>query len=121
MLDLGHADGKIVDLDQPDPSECANNDPVHGCAFPAAEVMIAMNTDLVDDAPYLIPFFQAWDWSAGNQLLAEGFYSEISDDYDSAEEAFEATAISYLNSSENWHSWVPSDVLDGVLSALAAE
>ena len=121
MLDLGHADGKIVDLDQPDPSECPNNDPVHGCAFPAAEVMIAMNTDLVDDAPYLIPFFQAWDWSAGNQLLAEGFYSEISDDYDSAEEAFEATAISYLNSSENWHSWVPSDVLDGVLSALAAE
>ena len=83
--------------------------------------MIAMNTELVDDAPYLIPFFQAWDWSAGNQLLAEGFYADIADDYGTAEEAFEATAISYLNSSENWHSWVPADVLEDVLSALAAE
>ena len=80
-----------------------------------------MNTELVDDAPYLIPFFQSWDWSAGNQLLAEGFYADIADDYGTAEEAFEATAISYLNGSENWHSWVPADVLEDVLSALAAE
>ena len=121
MHELGYGDGAIVDLDQPDPSECPNNDPVHGCAFPAAEVMIAMNTELVDDAPYLIPFFQAWDWSAGNQLLAEGFYADIADDYGTAEEAFEATAISYLKGSENWHSWVPADVLEDVLSALAAE
>ncbi|GIT42896.1 MAG: hypothetical protein Ct9H300mP11_08320 [Chloroflexota bacterium] len=33
---------------------------------PAAEIMIAMNTELVNDAPELISFFQNWDWSAGN-------------------------------------------------------
>ena len=74
MLDLGYPE-KIIDLDQPAPSECANNDPVHGCAFPPAEVMIAMNTALVKDAPYLIEFFNNWDWSAGNQLVAEAWYA----------------------------------------------
>ena len=70
MLDLGYPE-KIVDLEQPDPSTCAGNDPVHGCAFPPAEIMIAMNTNLVQDAPYLISFFNQWDWSAGNQLVAD--------------------------------------------------
>jgi len=121
MSDLGYADGKIVDLEQPAPSECKDNDPVHGCAFPAAEIMIAMNTELIDDAPYLIPFFQKWDWSAKNQLLAEGNYAEIADDYGSAEEAFEATAISYLKESDNWHSWVPEEILANITVALERE
>lgn len=121
MVELGYAEGKIVDLEQPDPSTCKDGDPVHGCAFPPAEIMIAMNTELINDAPYLIPFFQNWDWSAQNQLLAEDNYAEIVDDYGTAEEAFEATAISYLKDSDNWHSWVPDGVLTDTLAALAKE
>jgi glycine betaine/proline transport system substrate-binding protein len=120
MLDLGYPTG-VVDLDQPDPSECAGNDPVHGCAFPAAEVMIAMNTELVVDAPYLIPFFQNWDWSAGNQLVADGWYAENSADYGTAEEAFTGTAVWFLSNNDSWKSWVPEEVAGKVTAALANE
>jgi glycine betaine/proline transport system substrate-binding protein len=118
MLDLGYPE-KVIDLAQPDPSTCANNDPVNGCAFPPAEVMIAMNTELVKDAPYLIEFFNNWDWSAGNQLAADGWYGENSGNYGSSEEAFEATAVWYLSNNDAWQSWVPGDVLENVLAALA--
>ena len=41
------------DLEQPDSSACPDEDPTHGCSFPASEIMIAMNTELVQDAPEL--------------------------------------------------------------------
>jgi len=109
----------MFDLEQPDPSECAGNDPVHGCAFPAAEIMIAMNTELVADAPELIPFFQKWDWSAGNQLAAEGWYGENKDKYDNSEEAYSATGVWYLTNNDAWKDWVPADVAANVAAALA--
>ena len=118
MLDLGYPE-KVIDLEQPDPSTCANNDPVHGCAFPPAEIMIAMNTALVEDAPYLISFFNKWDWSAGNQLVADAWYGEHSDRYDTSEEAFEATAVWFLKNNDSWQSWVPDDVREKVLAAIA--
>ena len=118
MLDLEYP-VKVVDLEQPDPSTCAGNDPVHGCAFPPAEIMIAMNTDLVHEAPYLIKFFNNWDWSAGNQLVADAWYGDNNGDYGSSEEAFEATAVWFLSNNDSWQSWVPEDVRDGVLAALA--
>ena len=117
MLDLNYP-VDIVDLAQPDPSTCANNDPVNGCAFPPAEIMIAMNTELVHEAPYLIQFFNKWDWSAGNQLGADAWYGENSGNYDTSEEAFEATAVWYLSNNDAWQSWVPEDVLAKVLAAL---
>ena len=118
MLDLEYP-VKVVDLEQPDPSTCAGNDPVHGCAFPPAEIMIAMNTDLVHEAPYLIKFFNNWDWSAGNQLVADAWYGDNNGDYGSSEEAFEATAVWFLSNNDSWQSWVPEDVRDSVLAALA--
>ena len=114
-----------VDLEQPDPSECADNSPIHGCAFPAAEVMIAMNTELVNDAPELITFFQNWDWSAGNQLAAEGWYADnkegLTNDGKSSEEIYSATGVWYLQNNDAWKSWVPDDVSANVEAALAKE
>ena len=113
------------DLEQPDPSKCADNSPVHGCAFPAAEIMIAMNTELVADAPELITFFNNWDWSAGNQLAAEGWYSEnktaLKDAGRSSEEIYSATGIWYLKNNDAWKHWVPVDVWAKVKTALAKE
>ena len=108
-------------LEQPDPSTCANNDPVHGCAFPAAEIMIAMNTDLVSAAPELISFFQKWDWSAGNQLVAEGWYGDNKDNYDNVEAASSATGVWYLKNNDAWKDWVPAEVASNLEAALAKE
>jgi glycine betaine/proline transport system substrate-binding protein len=108
-------------LNQPDPSECPNNDPVHGCEFPAAQIMIAMNTSLVDEAPELIAFFRKWDWSAVNQLAAEGWFNENKNNYDSAEEAYSQTGVWYLKNNDGWKSWVPDDVRANVEAALDQE
>ncbi|MDA0264687.1 MAG: ABC transporter substrate-binding protein [Chloroflexi bacterium] len=108
-------------LEQPDPSECPNNDPALGCEFPAANILIAMNTDLSAEAPELIPFFKNWDWSASNQLAADGWYGENKDNFDTSEEAYSATGIWYLKNNDAWKSWVPADVLANVEEALANE
>jgi len=117
--------GGIVDLEQPDPSTCAANSPIHGCSFPAAEVMIAMNMELVNDAPELITFFKNWDWSAVNQLAAENWHKDnseaLADKGASSEEIFSATGVWYLKNSDAWKSWVPSDVQANVEAALAKE
>ena len=117
--------GGIVDLEQPHPSECVDNSPIHGCSFPPAEVMIAMNTELVDDAPELIAFFKNWDWSAANQLAAENWHAANSEALAnkgaSSEEIFSATGVWYLKNSDAWKSWVPSDVQANVEAALAKE
>ena len=108
-------------LEQPDPATCPDNDPVHGCEFPAAQIMIAMNTSLVDEAPELIGFFRKWDWSAVNQLAADGWHAENKDNYDTSEEAYSATGVWYLKNNDGWKSWVPADVLANVEAALANE
>ena len=108
-------------LGQPDPSTCTDNDPVHGCEFPAAQIMIAMNTSLVEEAPELIGFFRQWDWSAVNQLAADGWHAENKDNYDTSEEAYSATGVWYLKNNDGWKSWVPGDVLARVEAALASE
>ena len=108
-------------LEQPDPATCPDNDPVHGCEFPAAQIMIAMNTALVDEAPELIAFFRNWDWSAVNQLAADGWYAENKDSYDTSEEAYSATGVWYLKNNDGWKSWVPEDVLASVEAALTNE
>jgi glycine betaine/proline transport system substrate-binding protein len=117
--------GGIVDLEQPDPSTCAANSPIHGCSFPPAEVMIAMNMELVNDAPELITFFKHWDWSAVNQLAAENWHKDnseaLADKGASSEEIFSATGAWYLKNNEGWKSWVPADVLANVEAALAKE
>ena len=117
--------GGLVDLEQPDPSTCADNSPIHGCSFPPAEVMIAMNMELVNDAPELIAFFKNWDWSAVNQLAAENWHGAnseaLADKGASSEEVFTATGVAYLKNNEGWKSWVPADVLANVEAALAKE
>ena len=83
--------------------------------------MIAMNTDLYADAPELIAFFKNWDWSAGNQLAADGWYGDNKDDYDSSEEAYSATGVWYLKNNDAWKTWVPAEILANVEAALANE
>jgi len=115
----------IVDLEQPDPSTCAEESPIHGCSFPTAEILVAMNTELVSDAPELIPFFKNWDWSSGNQLAADSWHTDnetrLADEGASSEEIYEATGVWYLKNNDAWRSWVSSEVAANVDAALAKE
>ncbi len=102
-------------LEEPAAEGCAN--PGEGCAFPPAEVLIAVNTDLIAEAPEVIAFLRNWDWNGVNQLFAEAWYSENKDDFD---DPFEATGIYFLKNNETWTEWVPDDVEAKVKAALAA-
>lgn len=103
-------------LEEPAADGCAY--PGEGCAFPPAEVLIAVNNDLITEAPEIIEFLRNWNWNGVNQLFAEGWYGENKDDFD---DPFEATGIYFLKNSDSWAEWVPDDVEANVRAALAAE
>ena len=108
-------------LEQPDPSECADNDPALGCGFPTAEILIALHSDYQGEGyEELRAFLEKWDWNATNQLAAEGHYGEIKDDAATSEEAYRNTAIWYLNNNDAWQSWVSADAKDRIIESLAA-
>jgi len=87
--------------------------------------MIALNTELLEDAPELISFFKKWDWHGGNQLAAEDWYSyneeRLADQGKTSEEIFNATGVWYLENNDEWENWVPDDVAENVLEALSRE
>ena len=111
----------MVGLEQPPIANCAGADPALGCEIPAAEVLVAMNMDLVEDAPELITFFRNWDWSASNQLAAEGWHADNKDAAASSDDAYTATAIWYLKNNDAWKAWLPEAELAKVEEALAAK
>ena len=112
-------------LEQPAPASCKDEDPVHGCAWGLSEILVAINPAAAVDAPELIPFFANWDWSAGNQLAAEGWHGANSEALEnagaSAEEIFSATGVWYLKNNDAWKEWVPLQVAAKVQAALAKE
>ena len=108
-------------LDQPDPSQCPDNDPKFGCEFPTAEILVAMNTETAAIASDLIPFFRNWEWALAEQGAAETWYTENKDSYTSDEEARLATGAWFLKNNEIWKDWVPEDIVANVEAALAAE
>jgi glycine betaine/proline transport system substrate-binding protein len=99
-------------LEEPEwTEECWNGD--QGCAYPASEVRIAVNTTLLSDAPDVVEFLRAWDFAADVQVLSEIWMSENNASTDEA-------AIWYLMTyPEVWSAFVPDDVAAAVQDALA--
>lgn len=93
--------------------ECWNGD--QGCAYPASEIRIAVNSSLLDDAPDVVEFLLAWDFDADVQVLSEIW---MADNNTSPDEA----AIWYLETyGEVWSAFVSDDVAEAVREALAEE
>ena len=91
--------------------ECWNGD--QGCAYPASEIRIAVNSSLLDDAPDVVEFLLAWDFDADVQVLSEIW---MADNNTSPDEA----AIWYLETyGEVWSAFVSDDVAEAVREALA--
>ena len=86
-----------------------------GCAYPTAEIKIAVHESLIDRAPELVQFFRRWDFTAKSQIATEAWMGENN-------ETTDAAAINYLqNFSDLWEEYVPEDVAARVHEALAQE
>lgn len=83
-----------------------------GCAYPVAEVLIVLRNDLIEQAPDLVSMFEKWDFSAGNQLAAEGYMADSGAD-------FPAVADWFLANTEDWKNWVTSDAEENILESLS--
>ena len=81
------------------------------CAYPIAEIYIAVRTELAEKAPDLIEFLGKWDFNAGNQLAAEGYLEETGAD-------FPEVADWFLENTEQWQEWVAAGVADKVLAGI---
>ena len=86
-----------------------------GCAYPDSEVRIAVHHTLLEAAPDIVEFLRAWDFSASVQVESEIW---LSDNNATPDEA----AVWYLsNNPDVWGAYVPDDVAERVLAALAEE
>ena len=50
--------------------------------------------------------------------MADAWYSDNADNYGTAEEAFEATAVWFLKNNDAWQTWLPDDEKEKVLAKL---
>ena len=84
------------------------------CAYPVAEVVIAVNTEIKGSAPDVVELLGKWDWSFGNQRQAETYFADTG-------AAYGEVAIWWLQNSDAWREWVTADAAEKVDAALAAE
>lgn len=98
-------------LEEPEwTQECWDSD--KGCAYPASEVRIAVNTELVDRAPDVIEFLRAWDYSANEQVSTEIWMGQN-------DAAPEEGAMYYLRTFRDvWSQFVPADVAELIDAAI---
>ena len=93
--------------------ECWEDD--QGCAYPTAEIKIAVHESLIERAPDLVQFFRKWDFTAATHIATEAWMTENN-------EAPDTAAIYYLKTfGDVWEAFVPEDVAARVNQALAAE
>lgn len=106
--------GGYVVLEEPPYSEECANDPdetkAWACAYPLAEVFIAMRNDMIEAAPDVAEFLGKWDFNAGNALAADARAAEGDD--------FPEIASWWLANTTEWKDWVAPGIADKVLAAL---
>ena len=88
-------------------------DAERNCGYSIAQVLIVMRKDLIDQVPDLVTFFEKWDFSAANQLEAEGYLGELDGN-------FSAAADKFLQNNSAWKNWVTSDAASKVEAAVGS-
>ena len=89
--------------------ECFETD--FTCSYPVSQVIIVVRTEIAEQAPEVVEFFDKWDFNAGNQLAAEGYLNESGAEY--AE-----VAVWFLQNTEDWKNWVTPDALAKIEAAV---
>ena len=88
-------------------------DPAQGYAYPVAEVLIGISTDLETRAPDVVDMLRKYDFVGAEQVAAEIWMS----DNDATETE---AAINWLSTSTYWHAWVTDEARNYVEAALAS-
>ena len=102
-------DGYVVLEEPPYTAECWAAD--SGCSYPTAEVLVTVRSELLDSAPDAVDFLKKWDWSASNQLAAEGYFVDTGAEYGDV-------ATWWLANNDAWKSWVTSEAAARIEAAL---
>ena len=102
-------DGYVVLEEPPYTAECWAAD--SGCSYPTAEVLVTVRSELLDSAPDAVDFLKKWDWSASNQLAAEGYFVDMGAEYGDV-------ATWWLANNDAWKSWVTSEATAKIEAAL---
>ena len=100
-------------LEEPDcaPGQAPND----GCAYPIANIKIAVHPSMYDKAPDVVTFLSNWDFTAEADVAANAYKAESG-------VSFEELAVWFLKTQEStWTLWVPGDVAEKVKAALAQE
>ena len=100
-------------LEEPEwTQECWDSD--KGCAYPASEVRIAVNSELVGRAPDVVEFLRAWDYSATEQVSTEIWMGQNN-------AAPDEGALYYLRTFRDvWSQFVSAEVAERIDAALDA-
>ena len=86
-------------------------DTEYACEYADAEVVIAMRTDLIEKAPDVVDFFEAYT------LSDDGIFSLLGRYADTGEDPADVAKY-WLRTSHEWEEWVAPGVADKVLDAL---
>ncbi len=86
-----------------------------GCAYPTAQVLVAVHPSMLSIAPEVVEFLRKWDFTARRQTKTEKW---MHDNDATTEEA----AAFFLNTSATvWTEWVPEKVAQRVQVVLAGQ
>lgn len=104
---------KMTRLEEPDFDDAVWQDESNlACAYPSAQVLIGINSELEKRAPEVVEFLQNYETSLeqNNEFLA--YMSDHNNDE-------KVAAVYFLQKyKDEWHSWVPADVAARVDQAL---
>ena len=103
--------GYVILEEEAHTPECFETD--FTCAYPVAEVLIVMRSDLIEEAPDVLEFFEKWDFNAGNQLAAEGYLNESDAEYADV-------AAWFLANTDDWKNWVTPEAQAKIEAVIAA-
>jgi len=86
-----------------------------GCAYPTAQVLVAVHPSMLSIAPEVVEFLRKWDFTARRQTGTELWMSNN-------DATTEEAALYFLNARPTvWTEWVPEDVAKRVKKAVALE
>ena len=98
-------------LEEPEyTDECWEAD--KGCAYEASTILIAVRTELVEQAPDIVELLRNWEFSASLFAAAADYLAE------SGGEDFDVVAAWWLQNTDEWKNWVADGVADKVLEGI---